>query len=304
MAFCKLTILCMAMQAVLQIVLCKVIPLPPGVRAEGIAHAAGTNYLAADFSTGDIYLIDIASGLITTAVRAPTPRLGIGLYATKKYVVNAGAGPVRGAPSAGLHVYDIVTGKQAGSCAAENGVFVNDVVADSAYAYYTDSGQSVIYKLALNDLPTCNITRIQLPPVFAGDGFRGNGIMKFKGGLVVVHSALGALFFVDLLLKNKVTRITGDNAVENADGIDIVKRGSRDLLYVAQNRLNLISEWIIVMTSNRKVFVRKTNQFSRPEAFRTPTTVAVNGRTAVVANFNFNAPENTTELFTISSFRV
>lgn len=303
MAFCTLAILCTVIQAVLQIALCKVIPLPPGVRAEGIAHAAGTNYLAADFSTGDIYLIDIASGLITTAVRAPTPRFGIGLYATNRFIVNAGAGPVRGAPSAALHVYDIVTGKQAGSCDIDNGVFVNDVVADSAYAYYTDSGQPAIYKLALNQLPACNITRIQLPPAFAGDGFRGNGIIKFKGGLVVVHSALGALFFVDLLLDNKVTRITGDNAILNPDGIDIVKRRSRYLLYVAQNRLNLISEWIIVMTPDRKVFIRNTNQFSRQADFQTPTTVAVNGRTAVVANFNFDAPENTTELYTISSFR-
>lgn len=304
MAFSVLLVFWFIIHVTFQIGSGKVIPLPPGVRAEGVTHAAGTNYLAADISTGNIYLIDIESGLITSAVRARTPRVGVGLYATKKYIVNAGAGPARGAPSAGLHVYDLVTGEEAGSCSIDDGVFVNDVVADGSYAYYTDSGQPVIYKLSLTTLPNCNVIRIPLPSAFQGEGFRGNGIIKYKGGLIVVNSSLGALFFVDLLLKNRVSRITGDGTVTNADGIDIVKRGTRYLLYIAQNRLNLVSEWVVIMTNNRQVFVKKRRDFSRPAAFRTPTTVAVNGRTVVVANFNFDAPENTTELFTISSFQV
>lgn len=303
MNFKSLTVLVAAVYVASRVCSGKVIPLPPGVRAEGITHAAGTNYLAADITTGNIYLIDIASGLITTAVRAPTPRIGVGLYATNKYIVNAGAGPPRDAPFSGLHVYNIVSGVEAASCPVDDGFFVNDVVADAAYAYYTDSGQPFIYRLSLNSLPSCNVTRIPLPEVFSGGGFRSNGITKFKGGLIVVNSAVGALFFVDLLQKNRVSRITGDATVTNGDGIELVQRGTKYLLYVCQNRLNLISEWITIMTPNRKVFVKKRREFSRPE-FVTPTTIAVNGHTAVVANFNFDAPENTTEPFSISTFKV
>lgn len=284
--------------------LSKLINLPAGVRAEGIAHAAGSNYVAADFATGTIYLIDVASELITTAVRPPTPRIGVGLFVTKKYIVNAGAGPTRGAPTAGLHVYDVVTGQEAASCSVDDGVFVNDVVADSEYAYYTDSGRPYVYRLSLQSLPMCQVDMIQLPPPFSGEGFRANGIIKFRGGLVVANRELGSLFFIDLLRKNRASRLTPNDAVLYADGLDIAYRNSQSFLYVAQNRLNLITEWSISMSGDRKVSVKKRRDFSRPNIFRTPTTVAVSGHTVVVANFNFEAPENTTELFSIATFRI
>lgn len=273
------------------------IQLPDAGRAEGVAHLRGSNFVATDVYTGNVFLVDVESKLVTTVVRAPPGRIGIGLYATDSYIFVAGAGPAGFAgdffdppPVPTLYAYKVSSGADAAVCEIPSGGFINDVIADSDYAYYTDSLRPVIYRLALSSMAACNITRIPLPPdSFSADGFNANGIVTFNGGLIVANGSAQAIFFVDLVNGNKVTPIVPEGTIPNVDGLYITPSPVGSLLYVVQNLLNKISVWRVNAVS-RSVNVRKIGEIVRPKQFFIPTTVAVADKYLVAANFDFATP--------------
>lgn len=269
------------------------IPHPPQVQVEGVAHAAGTNFLFADLRTGDIYLADVSTRLVTRAVRAPPNRTSVGIHSRKGRIFAAGGGAPF-FPVASLYVYDTATGNEIAACPVrDENALVNDVIADRDYAYYTDSLLGRIYKLSLAKLPECDIDTIHLPqPLFKSDLASANGLVKYKGGIILVHLDLGTIFFVDLLNRNRVQQILPPGSMLGADGLDIDRKKGGSLLFVAQNRENLISQWRLGMGDDRKVSAVFLRKYSSPQ-FGIPTTVAVTGDYIVAPTSRFDTVEFT-----------
>lgn len=272
------------------------IPLPEGGRAEGVAHLRGTNFVASDFFTGNVFLVDVASGLAVTIVRAPPGRYGIGLHASEGYIFVAGGGDlglssqVPPPPTPGLYAYSVSSGLETGACPLPAAGFVNDVVADARHAYFTDSTRPQVYRLDINSLPRCNITTLQLPPdLFGGPGFFSNGIVKYQGGLIIANSQLQTIFFVDLLRRNRVSRILPNGTIPSADGLFITPSPVGPLLYVAQFTPSIISVWRLSI-NRRIVSASRVGRIVRPRQFANPATVAVAAEYLVAANFNTTAP--------------
>lgn len=272
------------------------IPLPGSGRAEGVAHLAGTNFIASDFLTGNIFLIDVESKLVTTIVHAPGGRLGIGVHASREHVFVAGGGPSAGfigrSPPVDvwMYVYDVATGQDAAACPISAEGFINDVVADDTYAYFTDSILPRIYRLQLSSMPLCNISIISLPPAqFSGSGFFANGIAIYNDGLIVGNSALQTLFYVDFKNKSMVTQIAPEGLLPGVDGILVKKGVFGTLLYVTQNAESKVSIWRLFM-KDQKVSISKAGEIVRQKQFASPTTVAVSDDYLVVANLDFSVP--------------
>lgn len=191
--------------------------------------------------------------------------------------------------TARLYVYDGVFGTTVASCAARRQGFVNDVITDRRFAYYTDSFAGVLYRLSLSKLPACDVTIIQLPrPAFNAEAgvFKANGIVKFRGGALVGNSALSTVFFIDLLNENKAQRVLPIGSIPGTDGYALALRGRKAFLYVTQNRVGLVSEWRLRMKTRRvsAMFLRNITS----DAFDFPTTIALNGDTLVAANARFD----------------
>lgn len=289
-----------------------VISLPPGVQPEGITFGLGSNYFASDLRSGSVFLIDVQSGLVTTAVPPVSNRSGVGLDFSRGRLFVAGGGSLfKGAPKPALHVYDVITGRAIVSCPTRNAGIVNDVVADRDFAYYTDSFRGLVYKLSISDLPNCRIEKIRLPrPAFKSEDFvfRANGIVKYKGGLIVANSDVAAPFFIDLLNGNKGQQILPSGSTPGIDGLDIVRKKGGSILYITQNRLQLVSTWKLGI-DDRQVFARPLKNVTAAGDFDFPTTVAVSGDTLVVANARFDSvsptdPDTGDTVFSVASVHI
>lgn len=276
-------------------VISSLIPLPVGVRTEGVAHVTGSNFLAGDVVGGNIYLVDVTTKLITTAVRAPRGRSSVGLYTKGNYIFAAGGLPFgfpglseRKTAQPTILVYDLTTGKEVTACTLPESGFMNDVTADKDYAYYTDSSNAHLHRLSLSNPSDCNIMQIPLPKdLFAGEGFRANGIVKYKAGLIVANIRFGSIYYVDLKYGNKVTEILPEGSAVGADGMDIVHKAGKTFLYIAQNRVNLVSEWKVRLEA-RVVSLKKIRDITNVRQFTNPTTVAIGNGVVFVPNFNFS----------------
>lgn len=299
------------------------IDLPPGVQVEGMTQAPGSNILASDIRTGAIYLVDVRSGLTTTAVRGDPKRQGGGLFATKKIVFQAGGGIVVKSSSyppredtllgkdpksvtPALYAFDLVSGKTLAACEIEDGGFVNDVIADDDFAYFTDSFRPVVYKLSLKELEKCQIERIPLPlPDFKSmDGiWRANGIEFYKGGLLVTNLQNDGLYYVDLRREDERKQCPADASPDaeecttasivippggliRADGLWVTHAHGEALLYVAQDFLNLVSVWRLEMDKKRAVCAIPVRNITSPD-FQITSTLGIHGRTLVTANSRF-----------------
>lgn len=281
----------------LALVHARTIYLPPSVQVEGIVHAAGTNFFVSDIRSAAIFLVDIDSGLVTTAIPPAQNRTALGMYVSRGRLfvarggrIGFGNGPGPSPPL--LDVYDIATGTVLASCPVNAGAAVNDVAVDPDFAYYTDSLLGVVYKLRLARLGACEIEKIRLPRPFfkrtfelSADGIRANGIIKYKQGLVVANFGLATLFFIDLLNGNKGQQLLPIGSLAGPDGLEIDRRKGGSLLYVAQPGENLVSVWKLSI-DNRRVSANFVRNITSGE-FEAPTTVALSGRTLVVANSRF-----------------
>lgn len=209
-----------------------------------------------------------------------------------------------------------MTGSPIASCEAINGSFVNDVVSDHNYAYFTDSGRAQLYRMKLSSLPQCDITTIHLTPseLFEDsnnnpNAFYSNGIQTFYSqGLLLANSAQQTIYFVDARNGYKASPVVFEDGGSSGQlpGVDGIER-VYSMLYVTQNRLNKISVWKLGFRgSTRQVTLKFVRDIIKPDEFATPTTVAVSKNRLVAANFNFSAPFTfpITDTFTVSFLRL
>jgi DNA-binding beta-propeller fold protein YncE len=262
----------------------EIIPLPDGFAPEGIAIGNGTTFFVGSIPTGAIYRGDLRTGQGALLVPPTDGRQAIGLAVDK-------AGKrlfVAGGPTGQAYVYDTSSGallKQYQLTAP--GTFVNDVVVTRDAAYFTNSFQPVIYRIALGPggQPGDAFETIPVGGDFeSGPGFNLNGIDATPNGkqLIVVNSALGRLYLVDPVTGVASEIDLGGETVERGDGILLDGK----TLYVVQNVFNQIAVIKLSADLTQGVVVERVTN----TAFRVPTTIAEHGNRLYAVNARFGTP--------------
>lgn len=270
----------------------EIIPLPTGWQPEGVALGRGTTIYAGSLATGAIYAADLRTGAGRVVVEGQPGRVAVGLAFDRR----SGYLYVAGGRTSQAYVYDVGTGATVASyqlAPAETG-FINDVIVTRQAAYFTNSFAPELYRLPLErngrPAPAAAVQTIRLGGdfKFVPNAFNANGIDATPNGktLIVVHSALGALYRVDPA-SGAATRIDlGDATLTNGDGI--LLHGAT--LYVVQNRLNQIA----VVRLSRDLAAGTVIETITHPAFNVPTTIARFGAAlyAVNAKFGIGDPQS------------
>ena len=247
------------------------IGLPTGFRPEGITIARhGTAYLGS-LSDGDIYAVDLRTGLGGTISQGPgTPAVGLKVARDRLYVA--------GGPSGTGRVVSTRTGATLASYPFTTGTsFVNDVVLAKRGAWFTDSLQPQLYHVsyARNAAKATVTTR-----ALTGDWVQTPGVNNANGiavspdhrSLLVVQSNTGFLFRVDPNTGVARRVDLGGTLLSNGDGLLVKGR----TLYAVQNRDNQIAVVHLNARGSRGQLVDTLTSADLPAgaSFDVPTTVA------------------------------
>jgi sugar lactone lactonase YvrE len=219
----------------------EVIVLPGATSAEGIANGGGTTFYAGDLFAGDIFRGDIQRGTAELFIDAPDApaspddpderRMAVRMVADVAHDLLFVAGGFTGQG----YVYNTRTGATVaiyqfgtlGSAMAPSTAMVNDVALTKDGAWFTDSFQSRLYFVPVNEAGVPGLFRtLQLtgPAAVLSGPFNLNGIQATPNGktLIVAHSTNGALYTVDPVSGASAT-IAGVS-VPNVDGIVLLGR--------------------------------------------------------------------------------
>jgi hypothetical protein len=286
-----------------RVVFPSLIPLPVGFQPEGITVGRGPLFYVGSIPTGAIYRGDLRTGEGDILVPPQEGRSAIGL----DYDGRSNALFVAGGMTGQAYVYDASTGETLAvyTLTAPENVFINDEVVTRGAVYFTNSFQSVIYKLPLGPFGAFpepdEVETIELGGEYVqGPGFNVNGIDATAGGewLIIVNSGQGALYRVDPETGFALTIDLGGDAVPFGDGILLDGR----ILYVVQNQLNQIA--VIALSrdfTSGELLTTITN-----DAFNVPTTIAEYGDFLYAVNAKFgaaNPSETEYEVIQVEKFR-
>ena len=263
----------------------EVIPLPDGFQPEGIAVGKGSTFYVGSIPTGAVYRGDLRTGEGDILVPAQEGRAAIGM----KYDERTGLLFVAGGPTGFAYVYDGETGENVAEIQLTTGDrFINDVVITKDAAYFTNSAQPVIYRVALEkngELPTTpEVEEIPLSGdyQFTADAFNANGIAATPNGktLIIVNSVDGLLYKVRP--GSGVAKLIdlGGATLLNGDGVLLEGR----TLYVVQNRMNQIA---VVSLTNSDLDEGEVVDTITDDDFRVPTTIARFGDSLYAVNARF-----------------
>ena len=226
----------------------EVIILPDGFNPEGIAVSWKGAFYAGSLADGAIYRGDVVTGEGDILVEGEEGRIAVGLA----YDPRTDQLWVAGGPTGQAHVYDANSGESLVtyqlSDPEDGGTFVNDVVVTLSGAYFTDSFRPNLYRVPLSigeALPSEDEVEIDMIELsgdfeFEEGAFNTNGIdAPYGGGVVlIVHSTLGKLYWVEPDSGRAVEIDLGEDDVANGDGILL----DGDTVYVVQNQKNQIAE--------------------------------------------------------------
>jgi sugar lactone lactonase YvrE len=265
----------------------EVIPLPDGFQPEGIASGNGTTFFVGSIPTGSIYRGDVQTGEgeLLVEFEEEDGRAAIGL----KFDSRTGLLFVAGGPTGNAYVYDAETGETVAEIQLETEPsFINDVVVTKDAAYFTNSSQPFLYKVALEnngelpETPTVEALPLGGDFEFTEGEFNANGITATRNGkwLIVVNSFEGALYRVDPKTGDATRIDLGDGEVPNGDGLLLLGED----LYVVQNFLNQVA----VVELNDRFTEGQIERTITDELFRIPTTIASFGNTLCVVNARFD----------------
>jgi sugar lactone lactonase YvrE len=263
------------------------IRLPDGFQPEGIATGPGPFAYFGSRADGSIYRANLATGEGGVISQGPgTPSLGMKIDRRGRLFVAGGTG-------GDARVVDARSGRILTSYplhAAPS--FVNDVTLTGRAAWFTDSTNPVLYKLAFGPhgaLPA-TVTRIPL----TGDlvyttGTNANGIVTTPDGrgLIVVQSNTGGLFRVDPATGATTAVDLAGDALPNGDGLLLQGR----TLFAVQNQMNTVAAIRLNRAGTAGTVVTRVTD----PRLDVPTTVAAFGRRLYLPNARFNTtPEPTT----------
>lgn len=275
----------------------ELIELPADFGPEGIAIGEGSTFFVGAMTppnAGQILRGDVSTGEYSELVpTSGVPALGIA-YAPDSHRIF-----VAGGDSGGGTVYDAETGAEVAHLEL-GGAMINDVEVTEEAAYFTDSQEAAVYRVALDTSgQPGEITTLELPANFAEAGscegappIGGNGIEATPDGryLILIHMSEGQLYRLDTQ-SGEVQQVSlsgGDLCF--ADGLLL----DGNTLYAVQNFSNQIG--VVELESDYltgTITGRITEPFGSNPAVKVPTTIADagDGLYAVTAGFAEPSPD-------------
>ncbi|RKT79879.1 hypothetical protein DFJ68_3357 [Terracoccus luteus] len=216
------------------------IPLPDGIRPEGITSGPGTRFYVGSLADGRIVTGDVRAGRTTVLLPGATGRNLRGLYWDRRTNLVWAVGNVGEVG----HVWavDGDTGAVAGDTVIDGAVFLNDLVVTRDAVYVTDSNvdRLAVLRLTRGGTPSGAPVRfLRLRgawPAGGGSEINANGIRELPGGdLVLNNSRVGGLWQVDPSTgRTREIPVAGGPGIVAGDGLEIrgttlyVVRGSDD----------------------------------------------------------------------------
>lgn len=250
-------------------------PLPDGFQPEGITIGNSPFAYFGSLANGDIYRASLATGRGAVVGQG----LGAGHASVGLKIDGHGRLFVAGGDSGEIRTVDARTGETE-KVYATGGTFVNDVILTPRAAWFTDSFQPVLYRLARGAVQTVPLTGDWVQ----GPDFTANGIERTPDGsaLLVVNAFAngGGLMRVDP--RTGVARAVdlGTATLPNGDGL--LLRGR--ILYAVQQAQNAIDVFRLDETGTRGTAIARITD----PRFRIPTTVAAWGRRLYLPNARFD----------------
>ena len=268
--------------------------LPAGFQPEGIAIGDAPYAYFGSRVDGDIYRASLRTGRGEVISQGPgTQSLGLKLDRRGRLFVAGGSG-------GDARVVDVRSGRVLKSYTLQTvPSFINDVVLTGGSAFYTDSTNPVLFRLALGrhgKLPAA-ATAIPLTGEIAyTTGNNANGIAATPDGrgLIIVQSNTGKLFHTTYA--GVTTEIDlGGESVPNGDGLLLHGK----TLYVVQNRLNVVAKIQLNRSATSGELVSRTGDPS----FDVPSTVAEYGNRLYLPNARFTTPATPTTPYNAVSIK-
>jgi outer membrane protein assembly factor BamB len=278
------------------------ISLPNGWLPEGIAIGKGHVFYAGSRANGAVYAGDLRTGQAIS----PTPLVpGVAGRVATGLKESHGMLFVSGANTGKAWVFDAKTGAQLREyqlVPAATSSFINDVVVTHDAAWFTDSRDDVLYRVALGKghQPAAAATQLQLTGDFqlgAPNQFNLNGIEATPNGktLLAIQSFNGKLYAIDARTgAAKLVDVGGAN-LTNGDGILL----HGHTLYVVRNQNNEIA----VLDMSHDFTSGKLVRTITDPAFDVPTTIAEHGNRLYAVNARFTTPPTPATTYTIVQVR-
>ncbi|MEU6929929.1 superoxide dismutase [Streptomyces sp. NPDC046374] len=270
------------------------LPLPAGFQPEGIAIGHSPFAYFGSLANGDVYRASLATGrgrLLSTGPGAGSPTVGLKIDPTERRLFLAGGW------GRAIRVVDARSGAPLRSytgLGAEN-TMVNDVVLTPGAAWFTDSYQPQLYRLALDRSGDPVGPPVTVPlggDWVQGPDFTANGIERTPDGraLLVVNTIAdgGTLMRVEPATGRASAVDLGGLRIPNGDGLLLVGRN----LYVVQQATNEVNVVRLNAGGTRGTPVARITD----PRFRIPTTAAAWGDRIYLPNARFDVdPTPTTE---------
>ncbi|MFE0651652.1 superoxide dismutase [Streptomyces sp. NPDC059534] len=270
------------------------IPLPKGFQPEGVAIGRSPYAYFGSLRDGAVYRASLATGegrIVHQGLGDGHITVGLKIDRAERRLFLSGGW------SREIRVVDARSGallRHFTGLGADS-TMVNDVVLTPGAAWFTDSFQPQLYRLAIGRTgePGDEITTVPLGGDWTqGADFTANGIERTPDGraLLVVNCAKdgGSLMRVDPRTGLARTVDLGDLRIPNGDGLLLLGRD----LYVVQQAVNQIDVVRLDATGSRGTAIARITD---PERFRVPTTAAAWGDRIYLPNARFGLdPDPTT----------
>ncbi|WP_030676483.1 SMP-30/gluconolactonase/LRE family protein [Streptomyces cellulosae] len=256
-------------------------PLPDGFQPEGIAIGTRPFAYFGSLADGAVYRANLATGhgsVISEGLGTGHPSVGLKIDRYGRLFVAGGV-------SGEIRVVDTHSGTVE-KVYATGGTFVNDVILTPGAAWFTDSFQPRLYRLALGPHGTPGaLETVPLTGDWAqGPDFTANGIERTPDGsaLLAVNVFLdgGRLLRVDPRTGAARTVDLGSSRIPNGDGLLLLGR----ILYVVQQQQNAIDVFRLNESGTRGTALTRITD----PHFRIPTTVAAWGERLYLPNARFD----------------
>jgi sugar lactone lactonase YvrE len=267
------------------------IALPNGFQPEGIATKGKFAYLGSR-ADGDIYRVNLTTGRGRVISQGPgTPSLGMKVDGRGRLFVSGGTG-------GDARVIDTRTGRLIRGyqlTTDEGGAFVNDVILTKRAAWFTDSAQQQLYRVAIGKHGKLGAARtVHLSGQWKQvEGNNANGIARTpdQRALLVINSSSGVLYRVGAAGKATAVNATGP-LLTNGDGL--WREGRK--LFVVQNQLNRIA----VLRLNPAGTAFTLLRYRTSSDFDVPTTIARYRGSLYLPNARFSTPATATTPYWIT----
>ncbi|MEU8528247.1 MULTISPECIES: SMP-30/gluconolactonase/LRE family protein [Streptomyces] len=268
-------------------------PLPRGFQPEGVAIGHSPYAYFGSLGDGSVYRVALATGegrIVHQGLGAEKSTVGLKIDRAERRLFLAGGW------SREIRVVDARSGallRHFTGLGADT-TMVNDVVLTPGAAWFTDSFQPQLYRLALDRTgePGHEVTTVPLGGDWVqGADFTANGIERTPDGraLLVVNCVKdgGSLMRVDARTGTARTVDLGDLRIPAGDGLLLLGRD----LYIVQQQKNQIDVVRLDAAGTRGTAIARITD---PDRFRVPTTAAVWGDRIYLPNARFGLDEDPT----------